>query len=134
MRADQIQLWQGGIDAVNSWNSVLAASLVQDAAIHSNTVRAMAFSGAPTSNIMPGIPSVVPSQGLGSLAACASVTFGQTCVTPAADNASNVSAFLASIVASMTPVSSAQAASLAAPPVANPKIPADLAAFQNVSN
>ncbi len=134
MRADQIQLWQGGIDAVNSWNSVLTASLVQDAAIHSNTVKAIAFSGAPFSNIMPGIPSVVPSQGSGSLTACASVTFGQTCVTPAADNASNVSAFLASMAASMTPVTSAQAAPLAAPLVAIPKVPADLAAFQNASN
>jgi len=55
-------------------------------------------------------------------------------VTAAADNASNVSAFLASIAASMTPVTSAQAAPLAAPPVAIPKVPADLAAFQNASN
>ncbi len=135
MRADQIQLWQGGIDAVNTWGSVLTAVVLLDTAIRSNTARAIGFSGAPTSIVMPGIPSVVASQaGPGTLNACGTLTFGQACRTPIPDNLSNVATFLASIAASTSPVSPAQAAAVPNAPVASPQISVDLAAFQNALN
>ena len=98
MRADQIQLTEGAIDATNVWASLLGSQNLAAATLQSTTSGAMAISGSPTkasNDVMPGIPS--PS---GSKPVCETAASNDgICVPAVSDNLSNVSAYLSNVAA-----------------------------------
>jgi hypothetical protein len=103
MRADQIQLTEGAIDATNVWASLLGSQNLAAVTLQSTTSGAMATSGSPSkpsSDVMPGIPS--PS---GSKTICDTVTASDgTCVPAVTDNITNVGAYLSNVAASASAV------------------------------
>jgi hypothetical protein len=124
MRSDQIQLWQGGIDAVNVWASLIGASNVDDLRIQSQTTIAMTtligVATGKTLDIMPGIPSPAASQG-----GCQSLLGTNANCTPRlADNPVNVATYLANVAAS---------ASLTSAAAAPPSLTAQVTAFTTTS-
>ncbi len=98
MRADQIQLTEGAIDATNVWASLLGSQNLASVTLQSTTSGAMATSGSPrkaSSDVMPGIPS--PS---GSKSVCETAASSDgICATAVSDNLSNVSAYLSNVAA-----------------------------------
>ena len=105
MRADQIQLTEGVIDATNVWASLLGSQNLAAVTLQSTTSGAMATSGSPSkpsSDVMPGIPSP-----LGSKTICDTVTASDgTCVPAVTDNITNVGAYLSNVAAAASAVPS----------------------------
>lgn len=98
MRADQIQLTDGAIDAANVWASLLGSENLFDVRLQSSNSQALATSGSSTSkssDVMPGIPS--PSS---SKPSCEDEgTTDNTCKAAASDSLTNVDAYLANVAA-----------------------------------
>jgi len=140
LRADDIQLWQSGIDGTNVWSALLAADQVQAVLQQSQAAGAMATDVQP-GPVMPGLPTL-PTQP--SSCGVALLT-GAACVPPVADSATNVAAYLGGIAIAATlgantaptPPSSLpdtlRPGSIPVPTAATAATIAALAAFQNAS-
>ena len=136
LRADDIQLWQGGIDATNVWAGLLAADQIAAVMRLSQLALAMA-TGVQPGPVMAGLPSLPATP-----ANCGSALLSATnCLFPVLDGAANDSGFLGGVAG--TPLGSG-ASPAPAPtdftPAAGPipaataeGVAATLAAFQNSS-
>ena len=141
LRADDIQLWQGGIDATNVWAGLVAASQLQAVLRQSQAAAAMATDVQP-GPVMPGLPSLPAIPGT-----CGSALLtGAACVLPVADSSTNVAAYLGGIAIAATLGANTAAAPPGSPPGTIPPGPnpvppaatvasvaATLTAFQNAS-
>ena len=135
LRADGIQLWQGGIDATNVWAGLVAAGRVQDVQRSSQLAQAMA-SDRPSGPVIT-LPSLPSTPG-----ACGAVLLtGASCAPPVTDSSANVASFLGVMAGSVmlgTGAVPAPSNGLADVPAGQPvataaSIAATLAAFQNAS-
>ena len=100
LRADDIQLWQGGIDATDVWAGLLAADQVAVVLRLSQLAQTMA-TGVQPGPVMTGLPSLpsLPS----TSATCGSALFtGASCAAPGTDSSTDVASFLAVVATSAT--------------------------------
>ena len=137
LRADDIQLWQGGIDATNVWAGLLAADQIAAVTRLSQLALAMATEVQP-GPVMAGLPSLPATP-----ANCGSALLSAAnCLFPVPDGAANGSGFLGGVAG--TPIPGSGASPAPAPgdstPAAGPipaataeGVAATLAAFQNSS-
>lgn len=92
LRADGVQLWQGGIDATNVWSGLLAANQLAAVLRQSQAAAAMAtdVQPGPVMQGLPFVPAAPSGCGIGLLT-------GAACVLPVADSPANVAAYLGGI-------------------------------------
>ena len=141
LRADDIQLWQGGIDAADVWAGLLAADQVQTLQRLSQLAQAMATDVQP-GPVMTGLPSLPAAPGGCGTALLA----GANCVLPVTDNSVNVASYLGVVTRSAmlgTGAVPAPSNSMIVVPAGRPvpaapaataaSIAATLATFQNAS-
>jgi len=141
LRADDIQLWQSGIDATNVWSGLLAADQVQAVLRLSQAAAAMATDVQP-GPVMPGLPTLPsPPSSCG-----VALLTGASCTPPVADSSANVAAYLGAVaITALLYPGSAPAPSSSLPGTIHPEsipvpstataatVAATLTAFQNSS-